>query len=60
MARTKLYKIETQEEQDALLAKVLTNAGTTVEALRRQGREGRFETEKERRAWFVVAGLGYI
>ena len=55
-----LYKIETEEELDALVNKTVANAGTTVAELRRQGREGRFESEKLRRTWFVVYGLGRI
>ena len=57
---TEVYKIETQEEQDALLEKALAVAGTTLEELRRQGREGRFASEAHRRIWFTVHGLGYI
>ena len=55
-----LYKIETQEEEDALLANALAVADTTVEELRRQGQLGRFVSEKHRRVWFTVHGLGYI
>ena len=55
-----LYKIETEEELDALVDKTLAEAGTTVEELRRQGRKGRFESELLRRTWFVVNGLGRI
>ena len=54
------YKIETEEELDALIDKTLAGAGTTLDELRRQGREGQFESEKLRRTWFVVRGLGRI
>ena len=55
-----LYKIETREEQDALIAKTLAEAGTTAEELRRQGIKGRFESELLRRTWFIAKGLGAI
>ena len=54
------YKIGTDEELDALVDKTLAEAGTTIDELRRQGRDGRFESEKLRRAWFVVHGVGRI
>ena len=55
-----LYRIETKEEEEALVAKTLGEADTTLEELRRQGQLGRFESEKLRRTWFSVHGLGYI
>ena len=55
-----LYKIETREEQDALIAKTLAEAGTTAAELRRQGIKGRFESELLRRTWFIAKGLGAV
>ena len=54
------YKIETEEEQDALIDKTLVGAGTNIDELRRQGHEGQYESEKHRRSWFVVHELGRI
>ncbi|MCQ3811205.1 MAG: hypothetical protein KTV68_11715 [Acidimicrobiia bacterium] len=48
----------TEEELDVLIEKTLQEAGVELEELRRQYILGRFESEKLRRTWFVVAGLG--
>ncbi|MCY4257013.1 MAG: hypothetical protein OXE04_01800 [bacterium] len=54
---SEVYHI-TEEELDVLIEKTLQDAGVTIEELRRQVRLGRFESEKLRRTWFVVSGLG--
>ena len=48
----------TEKELDVLIEKTLQDAGVELEELRRQYILGRFESEKLRRTWFVVAGLG--
>lgn len=48
----------TEEELDVLIEVTLQDAGVELEELRRQARLGRFESEKLRRTWFVVSGLG--
>lgn len=46
-----------QEEVDAAVAAILAEEGVTLEQLREQARLGRFVTESQRRAWFVIDGL---
>ena len=48
----------TEEELDVLIEETLQDAGVELEELRRQHTLGRFESEKLRRTWFVVSGLG--
>ncbi len=48
----------TEEELDVLIEKTLKDAGVELEELRRQAKLGRFESDKLRRTWFVVSGLG--
>ncbi|MCY4037724.1 MAG: hypothetical protein OXF64_09785 [bacterium] len=48
----------TEEELDVLIEKTLQDAGVELEELRRQAQLGRFESEKLRRTWFSIAGLG--
>ncbi len=45
-------------ECDELVAHTLREAATSLTELHRQARHGRFESEKLRRCWFVIAGLG--
>ena len=58
MTTTDLHKINTEADLDAVVESVLQDAGVEYEDLRRQATLGRFESEKLRRAWFVIAGLG--
>ncbi len=57
-ADTELYEITDEKELDDLVAATLREAGTELDELRRQADEGRFESEKFRRTWFVIEGLG--
>ena len=53
-----LHKLKSEAELDVLIDKTLNDAGVDITELRRQAHEGRFASEKLRRAWFVVNGLG--
>lgn len=53
-----LHKLTDEAELDALIDKTLSEAGVDLEELRRQALDGRFSSEKLRRTWFVVNGLG--
>lgn len=55
---TDLHETTNEEELDALVDGTLAEAGVDLAELRRQAHEGRFDTEKNRRAWFVIDGLG--
>lgn len=57
ISESEVYHI-TEEELDVLIEETLQDAGVELEELRRQYALGRFESEKLRRTWFVVAGLG--
>lgn len=46
-----------QDDVDAAVAAILAEEGVTLEQLREQARLGRFVTESQRRAWFVIDGL---
>ena len=50
-----------QEISDAqvadAVARVLDEAGVDLDTLREHYQRGRFDTEKQRRAWFTVSGL---
>ena len=48
----------TEDKLDVLIEETLQDAGVELEELRRQALLGRFESEKLRRTWFVVSGLG--
>lgn len=54
---SEVYHI-TDEELDVLIEATLRDAGVELEELRRQAQLGRFESDKLRRTWFVVSGLG--
>ncbi len=51
-------EINSQEELDILIQKVLDEANTTIPELREQGEMGYFETEQLRHAWHILAGTG--
>jgi hypothetical protein len=55
---TDLHEVTTDEELDQLIAQTLRDADVELAELRRQAHEGRFNSEKLRRAWFVIEGLG--
>ena len=57
MPETEVHHI-TDEELDVLIETTLQDAGVELEELRRQAHLGRFESEKLRRTWFSVVGLG--
>lgn len=57
-AHTDLHEVTSEEELDQLVGATLEDAGVELDELRRQAEEGRFGSEKLRRAWFVVDGLG--
>jgi hypothetical protein len=46
-----------ERELRALTDVALSEAGVGLGELRRQAREGRFRSERDRRAWFIVNGL---
>lgn len=46
------------EELDALVSGVLADCGVTIQELRGQAELGRFDSEKNRRAWFAISGFG--
>ena len=58
MTTTDLHRITSEDELDAVVEKVLRDAGVEYEDLRRQAALGVFESERLRRTWFVIAGLG--
>lgn len=45
-------------EIDAAVTRILADAGTSLDELRASASRGRFESEQQRRAWFVISGLG--
>jgi len=57
MPETEVHHI-TEKELDVLIEETLQDAGVELDELRRQYTLGRFESDKLRRTWFVVAGLG--
>ncbi len=58
MTTTDLHRINSETDLDAVVESVLQDAGVKYDDLRRQAVLGRFESEKLRRTWFVIAGLG--
>ena len=54
---SEVYHI-TDQELDVLIEATLHDAGVELEELRRQARLGRFDSERLRRTWFSVVGLG--
>jgi len=53
-----LHEVTTNEELDQLVEQTLADANVDLAELRRQAHEGRFQSEKLRRAWFAIEGLG--
>ena len=52
------HELISEDELDVLIDETLADAGVDIGELRRQAQQGRFSSEKLRRAWFVVNGLG--
>lgn len=48
----------TDDEVETAVASLLSEANTTLDSLRTQAAEGKFDSERGRRAWFVIRGLG--
>lgn len=55
-----LHKFSSEAELDALIDKTLREADVELDDLKEQAREGRFESEKLRRIWFSINGLGRV
>lgn len=45
-------------EVEAAVARTIEGIGIDLATLRRYAERGRFDTESQRRAWFVISGLG--
>jgi hypothetical protein len=52
-----LHEVTTDEELDRMVEQTLADANIDLAELRRQAHEGRFQSEKLRRAWFAIGGL---
>jgi hypothetical protein len=50
--------VMTDIEVDAAVLTITQLAGVTLDELHAMHERGRFDTEAQRRAWFVVSGLG--
>lgn len=50
------YEVLTEAEWQALVANVLAGCGATLDQLQAMEQRGRFDTEAQRRASFVVRG----
>ncbi|HBX76265.1 MAG TPA: hypothetical protein DEG43_01335 [Acidimicrobiaceae bacterium] len=48
----------TDEEVDALVDETVRVTGVDLATLREFAERGRFDTEAQRRAWFLITGLG--
>ncbi len=53
-----LHDFATDAEIDALVEQTLQDVGVTLDDLRSQASQGRFASEKLRRAWFAIDGVG--
>ena len=53
-----VHKLTDEAELDALIDKTLSDADVDLEELRRQALNGRCASEKLRRTWCGVNGLG--
>ena len=53
-----LHQLVSEDELDVLIDETLNDAGVDIGELRRQALLGWFSSEKVRRTWFVVNGLG--
>lgn len=50
-------EVLTEDEVEAAVAAILAEEGVTYDELRAQATAGRFDSESQRRAWFVIDGL---
>ena len=57
-ARTNIHEVIGDDELDRLIAQTLRNADVELAELRRQAHKGRFRSERLRRAWLAIEGLG--
>ncbi|MBK8332668.1 MAG: hypothetical protein IPL07_09860 [Acidimicrobiaceae bacterium] len=57
-AAAQVQQFADDHELDELIDTTLKAADVSLEALRLQAHEGRFTSEQQRRAWFVIEGLG--
>lgn len=46
------------EEVEALVSRTIAEIGIDLATLRAFAERGRFDTERQRRAWFLISGLG--
>ena len=53
-----LHELISEDELDVLIDETLADAGVDIGELRSQAQQGQFSSEKLRRTWFVVIGLG--
>ena len=53
-----LHELISEDELGVLIDETLDDAGVDIGELRSQAHRGRFSSEKVRRTWFVVNGLG--
>lgn len=51
-------EISDAELEDAV-ARTIEGIGVDLNTLRQYAQRGRFDTERQRRAWFAISGLGY-
>ena len=58
MSESHVQELEDEAELDQLIEATLRGAGVKIADLRDQAHRGRFDSEKQRRAWFVIEGLG--
>lgn len=45
---------------EAAVTRILEDIGIDLETLTAYYMRGRFDTEAQRRAWFLISGLGYV
>lgn len=57
MIETSVDEISDAEVEDAV-AQMVEGIGIDLDTLRKFAERGRFDTESQRRAWFVISGLG--
>lgn len=63
MSAPKLFEDTIQEisdaEIEAAVARILDDIGIDLDTLQHFAQRGRFDTDRQRRAWFLISGLGY-
>lgn len=58
IADTELEQSLTEDEVAEAVRETLVRAQVDLNTLRQEAATGRFQSERHRRAWFVVRGLG--